>query len=112
MRPVVSAPRRTGANHPTHRLAGDGGFEPPHTDPEAAFLPLDESPIVRKDSTESKTRANVCTRPVDPVHLPPFRLCCEPLLVVRFRCLLAEGLVWPFGVVDGLPGSQLLVGVP
>jgi hypothetical protein len=25
-------------------LAGDGGVEPPHTDPESAVLPLDESP--------------------------------------------------------------------
>jgi hypothetical protein len=26
-------------------LAGDGGFEPPHTESESAVLPLDESPI-------------------------------------------------------------------
>lgn len=25
-------------------LAGEGGFEPPHTDPESAVLPLDDSP--------------------------------------------------------------------
>jgi hypothetical protein len=28
----------------TRQMAGDGGFEPPHTDPESAVLPLDESP--------------------------------------------------------------------
>ena len=28
-------------------MAGDGGFEPPHTDPESAVLPLDESPASR-----------------------------------------------------------------
>lgn len=26
-------------------LAGDPGFEPGHTDPESAVLPLDESPV-------------------------------------------------------------------
>ena len=25
-------------------MAGEGGFEPPHTDPETAVLPLDDSP--------------------------------------------------------------------
>ena len=25
--------------------AGEGGFEPPHTDPESAVLPLDDSPM-------------------------------------------------------------------
>ena len=28
-------------------LAGEGGFEPPHTDPESAVLPLDDSPNFR-----------------------------------------------------------------
>lgn len=32
-------------------LAGEGGFEPPHTDPESAVLPLDDSPISRDSST-------------------------------------------------------------
>ena len=53
-------------------------------------------------------RTSRCTRPVDPVHLPPFCLCGEPLLVEFLRCSLAEGLVRPDRVVDGLPGSQLL----
>ncbi len=28
-------------------MAGEGGFEPPHTDPEPAVLPLDDSPMLR-----------------------------------------------------------------
>jgi hypothetical protein len=28
-------------------LAGGEGFEPPHTDPESAVLPLDEPPAIR-----------------------------------------------------------------
>ncbi len=28
-------------------MAGEGGFEPPLTEPESAVLPLDDSPIVR-----------------------------------------------------------------
>ncbi len=44
-------------------LAGEGGFEPPHTDPESAVLPLDDSPAhyylvswQRNSSTCRRTR--------------------------------------------------------
>ena len=44
--PVISALRGRcpGPLDECARMAGDGGFEPPHTDPESAVLPLDESP--------------------------------------------------------------------
>jgi hypothetical protein len=40
------------------RLAGDGGFEPPHTDPESAVLPLDESPKQDEDTIPSSPPSN------------------------------------------------------
>src|SRR5574341_1308570 len=45
MRPVERGPHQADPVAQGIRLAGDGGFEPPHTDPESAVLPLDESPI-------------------------------------------------------------------
>ena len=57
-------------------------------------------------------RAICCTRPVDAVHSPPFRLRCQPSLIEGLRREVAEGLVRPFCIVDGLPGSQLLVELP
>src|SRR4030042_1743480 len=48
-----------------------------------------------------------CTRPVHVVHLPPFGCSrSEPFLVEFPRCSLAEGLVRPDGVVDGLLGPE------
>ncbi len=38
---MINANRR---NRTQKILAGEGGFEPPHTDPESAVLPLDDSP--------------------------------------------------------------------
>lgn len=34
-------------------LAGDGGFEPPHTESESVVLPLDESPVADSVQAES-----------------------------------------------------------
>lgn len=34
-------------------LAGDGGFEPPHTESESVVLPLDESPVADSVPAES-----------------------------------------------------------
>lgn len=44
-------------------LAGDGGFEPPHTESESVVLPLDESPVADSVQAESagkyRARLNV-----------------------------------------------------
>src|SRR6476646_5456502 len=39
------------------RSAGDGGFEPPHTDPESAVLPLDESAEFYHGAPAARTRS-------------------------------------------------------
>src|SRR5688500_14039283 len=54
-------------------LAGDGGFEPPHTDPESAVLPLDESPISRNRPLLYQSSVNAAIR----LPLPSLICACK-----------------------------------